>query len=176
MTGYEEVCDAAKKATQDWQAYRRRACNCFESIVDGLKTSGGVPADKIALLRWNEQTGNDRYYLPYTAGKSTFSDATLFDPSGGYWHVGIEIAVGPSEFIRFPICMREQNGGQFIKLGINYKPRQLDFKNRSEIDVLIVHIVMSLMQAYQTPGGSQSRKIGFGVGSLKRSVVDSPLT
>jgi hypothetical protein len=64
MTKYEEMCDAAKTARDEFFAYRKRIWGYFGSVINGLQTHCGVPPQQITYLKWNGHQGEARRYEP----------------------------------------------------------------------------------------------------------------
>lgn len=69
MTKYEEMQAAARESSAAFNQYCERACGYFADLLNALMNHAGVPYGAITFLKWNEQIGDDRAYLPPEDGK-----------------------------------------------------------------------------------------------------------
>jgi len=166
MSKYEEICQASAKEVKRWSEYRERSWGYLATIVRGLMKHCGVPQEKITYLRSNELPGEQRrYHLPEDGGHYTLPGAVTFDKEDDCWHLGVSITLSPAgtfpeRWIGVVLCVTESEGQPIVKLGMNGKPRTIDFNDPKQCAGLYDEIAEVLKGAFENPR-KITKQIGF---------------
>jgi hypothetical protein len=165
MNRYEEICEASKNAVRRWNEYRERSWGHLSTIVQGLVTHCGVPRDNITFLRSNDLPGEDRRYSrPQDGGFYTLPGAVTFEEDES-WHLGISITLSPKgsfpeRWIGAVVCVSENDGQAQVKIGVNGKPRTLDFNDTKQCASFCDELAVFLKERYDNPQ-KITNQIGF---------------
>lgn len=166
MSKYDEICQASVSAVKRWNEYRERSWGYLATIVRGLITNCGVPQEKITFLRSNELPGEQRRYRPpEDGGLYTLPGAVTFDEEDNSWHLGVSITLSPAgtfpeRWIGVVLCVTENEGQAVVKLGMNGKPRTIDFNDPKQCADLYDEIAVFLKNAFDDPR-KITKQIGF---------------
>lgn len=164
MTQYEAICEASNNAVRRWIEYRERSWNNLATIVRGLVAHCGVPSEKVFYLRSNGLAGEERRYRePEDQGRYTLPGAVTFEEDDGYWHLCVAMTLSrdgvfPVRWAGIVVCVSEDDCRRtFVKLGLDGKPRSIDFDDAAQCAALCDEIAKVLMQRFDNP-----RKIILG--------------
>ena len=158
---YEEMCDVATTARKEWLARRERCRQYMVSLVTGMLSYCGIPQDRVAYLRWNEQ---EESYAEPEKGKYLLPGAMSFDDSGDC-RLGVCIILTPpgtfpERWASFGLFVSEQDGKVLASVGPK-KPLPIDLKDSSQCNKFYDAIVNSVKQSFTKSEGAGEDLIGF---------------
>jgi hypothetical protein len=134
--------------------------------VHGLVVEWGIPEERIAFLRSNDLPGEQRIYSPAEEGHQyTLPGAVSFDKDDDYWHLGVSITLSrpgifPERWVGFVLCVTESEGQAVVKLGMNGKPRTIDFNDPRKCTELYDEIAEYVKGLFDNPR-KITKQIGF---------------
>jgi hypothetical protein len=172
MTKYEEMCDAAKTARDEFEAYRKRCGVYFWGLIGALQSHCGVPPEKFTFLKWNGEREEARQYLAAEPGmKYTLPGAIDYDELDGFWNLGVLTTltpdnVFPKQWVTFVLCIKEQNQSPIVKIGLDGKTQVVDLSNVDARNQYCEILSEKIIEAFKgDPTKPAVKTIGFVLGT-----------
>jgi hypothetical protein len=177
MSKYEEMYQAAATARKNWYGYRDRAWGYIGTLLRGFYEYCDIPQDRIAYLRWNEKTGEERRYQPADKGDYSLPGAIVFDPSDDYWHVALSIPLTPvgtfpQDCFGFVLCVREKDSAVYVRVGLKGKTRRIDVADPAQRAAVCDEIVNNTIRFFQDAKKTE-KEIGFAFDRSSEKQVNS---
>lgn len=159
---YEEMCEIAETARKDWIARRERARQHMASLVVGMLSYCGIPNERVAYLRWNEQEEN---YSEPEKGKYFLAGAMAFDDDGtcrlGVCVILTPPGTFPERWASFGLSVSEQGGKVLAQLGPS-KPAPIDLNDSRQCNEFFDSIVENIKRSFARPQKADGAEtIGF---------------
>jgi hypothetical protein len=127
----------------------------------------GIPPEKVTFLRSNDLPGEERIYSPPEDSRQqyTLPGAVTFDKDDDYWHLGVSITLSPAgifpeRWVGIVLCVTESEGQALLKLGMNGKPRTIDFNDPRQCTELYDETAEYLKGLFDNPR-KLTKQIGF---------------
>lgn len=159
-TKYEQMCEAANRASLNWNVYRDRCGECLGIFMTGFATYCQIPGERLTLLRWNGEYGElADYEAPEDDKKFALPGAMRYDPMSNSWHIGANLRLGSLQFVTLAIQALEQNGRPALKFGLKVYVFSLE---NPELAVPIYDaLAKEIISCYEKSTTPDSRRIGF---------------